>query len=190
MIEREDEARLVERFINGESIPQLAREYGTTEQIVRNTLLEIGDRMFNPPDQHRPDVQVDNEVELIDRFVNGESIRDLALAYHTREDQVNAVLNRASEHMQTSLEFLDETSTDEDIERVNAQIRHMNRYADRLEEEAAQIAARTDYMNRFTDRLNEETDRLNAKAEPPGKIIAFLVFAVLIGFCIFALATN
>ena len=190
MIEREDEARLVERFINGESIPQLAREYGTTEQIVRNTLLEIGDRMFNPTDQHRPDVQVDNEVELIDRFVNGESIRDLALAYHTREDQVNAALNRASEHMQTSPEFLDETSTDEDIERVNAQIRHMNRYADRLEEEAAQIAARTDYMNRFTDRLNEETDRLNAKAEPPGKIIAFLVFAVLIGFCIFALATN
>lgn len=189
VIEREDESRLVERFTEGESVPHLAQAYGTTEQIVRDALFRASDRMTKPTDQHRPDVPIENEVELIDRFVEGESVSDLALAYHTREQQVRNALVRVSERMLGSTEALNGTSTNEDIERANAQNRYINRFADLLEADNAQMFAKADLLNRFADRLLEENDRLEEKGERAGGAIAFLVIAVVIGLGIFALTT-
>ncbi len=158
-IERNNEQRLLERFVNGESVPKLAQAYGTTEQIVREALLRPS--VYSPTDQHRPDIPIANEVELIDRFVGGESISDLALAYRTREAQVSAALDRAGERMHRSLEVLDETSTDEDIKRVNAQTDYINRYTKQRDAETARVEARINFLKRYTDRMNEETERLN-----------------------------
>ena len=145
--------------------------------------------MTKPTDQHRPDVRIENEFELIDRFVDGESVSDLSLSYHTREHQVRDALLRTNERMVGSTEVLDVPSTDEDIERANAQRRYMNRFVDLLDADNAQMHAQADLMNRFADRLLEETDRVTDQDERSGEAIAFIVIALVIGLFVFAVAT-
>lgn len=187
MIEWEDEPELLRRFVDGESVTELALAYGTTEEIVDDTLMEVADYTFAPSDEFYPDVPIANEDELIDRFVYGESISELALSYHTREAQVHAALNRASERMQSSAGLMNNTATHKDIERMDAQVSYMNRYADRLNDEAERIEAHADYMNRYTKRLNEEAGRRDQQSDRASEILAVLVVVAVIGFTFFVL---